>query len=196
MKLVSRKERLERASEVLTNMYNGCMGVINDARILESIKEMKSSDDYNEEQAGFVLRNKEIFRDKFSPIYPNGTINHEFFKGFKIKNFKAKKPEFQNKFMSHVGLYIDSNPNSKNFNKLCFAIKEDIKNEEDEVKDKGKHVTSWWIGKLKEDGTFTLNKNLVFEYEELNQIYNNTDFSKLYVHADEQDIEIIDSEEE
>jgi len=186
MKYESRIENLKRASDVLTNIYSGCKNLLTDAIILESIKMMKPSDDYTPEQADFVLRNKEIFRDKFSPIYPNGTINHEFFKGFRIKNLKARKPEYKD-FMSHVGLYLDSKSDSKNFNKLCFAIKD---------AETGEHVTSWWIGRLKEDGTFTLNKNLVFEYKELNQIYNSVDFSKLYVHKDEQDLEIIDNDEE
>jgi len=154
--------------------------------ILKSIEDMDSSDDYTKDQVDFILRHRKLFEEKlFTPTYPNGEINHNYMKGFRLKNSNAKKEEYRKDYMSHVGLYQDTKKGSDNFGKLCFAIKDDkeetVTNEDISatIIKKGEHTSSWWLKYNKNTGISTISKTLEFEYPEITEIYKNTDFSAL-----------------
>jgi len=157
---------------------------INEAIILHKIENKKSSEDFTKEEIDFIFSHKKLFDHiLFSPITLKGTINHNFLKGFKLQNKKARNYKG---FFSNIGFYQDSKPTSSNYGKLCWSIKTD---------DKGTHDTSWWLNNDTKNKKFIINKNIEWEDARVNNVYLNTDYSRLYIDKTTIQNNIINEEE-
>jgi hypothetical protein len=99
--------------------------------------------------------------DSFVPVLKDGTINHGFMKGQRVKNTNTKDP---NKEYEVIGLYQAHK--GKNYNRLCFALR-DLEDQS------GEHVSSWWFSPRK------TNSHIVFLDEKANAAYLSSNYSEL-----------------
>lgn len=133
-------------------------------KILNSIERKKESTPFNDEQIDFIFKYPKIFSKYLKPTYPNGSINHQFLKGFKVKAYDATVHTDEYEIIGFY--YCDKKKN------LSFAVKP-IKG--------SKNITRWWFYKSEDlNIPFIINKNIVFSNEKANKCYLSANYSYLY----------------
>ena len=126
------------------------------------VNEMNKKDEIIDDdgQYKFNLDNDfEDISDNHFDNYVNPENCHNFCKGLKIKNLRAANP---NKVFTIIGLYKDNKPESSNYGKFSFAVKEDGGTS---------HSTSFWFPL-----NGGINPNIVFMNPEFNRFYNSSKF--------------------
>lgn len=132
--------------------------------VIRSINNKDEAKPFTDEQIKVMFENPNIFNKYLKPFYPNGTINHQFLKGFRVK---------ANDATIHIGEYEVIGFYFCNIKKnLSFAVK---------PVEGSEHSSSWWFEGLDNDNkTFIPNTNIIFTNKLAQKCYLKTDYSPLY----------------